>query len=189
MVGDFVRVAIPALWIAWIVYWLVAAANVKRTRWHQPLGPQSLHGIPMLLATALLVSRRWPPALTAQILPVGPALPLIGTVLVAVGLALAVWARVHLGRNWSSKVVVKEDHTLIRTGPYRTVRHPIYTGLLLALLGTALALGEWRGFLALILGLIGILFRVQAEEARMTETFPEYTAYKRSSSALVPGVF
>jgi protein-S-isoprenylcysteine O-methyltransferase Ste14 len=189
VVGDFVRVAIPAMWIAWVVYWLVAARDTKRTRWRQKLGPESLHGIPLLLCAALLVSPRWPAMLTGHILPGGAALPLVGTALVAAGLALAVWARVHLGRNWSGKVVVKVDHALIRTGPYRTIRHPIYTGLLLALFGTALAIGEWRGFLALALGLVGILFRVHAEETRMTETFPEYTAYKRESSALVPGVF
>jgi len=189
VVRDFVRVAIPVMWIAWIVYWLVAARDTKRTRWRQPLGPEALHGIPLLLCTALLVSPRWPVALTAHILPVGIALPLFGTALVAAGLALAVWARLHLGRNWSSKVVVKEDHALIRTGPYRTIRHPIYTGLLLALLRTALALGEWRGFLALICALIGILFRVRAEEARMGETFPEYADYKQKSSALVPGLY
>jgi protein-S-isoprenylcysteine O-methyltransferase Ste14 len=189
VVRDFVRVAIPALWIAWVAYWLVAAVNVKRTRWRQPLGSESLHGIPLLLCTILLVSPRWPAALTAHVLPIGAALPLIGTALVAAGLALSVWARIHLGRNWSGKVAVKEDHALVRTGPYRKIRHPIYTGLLVALLGTALAMGEWRGFLALALGLVGILFRVHAEETRMSETFPEYADYKRESSALVPGVF
>jgi protein-S-isoprenylcysteine O-methyltransferase Ste14 len=177
------------MWIAWVVYWLVAARDTKRTRWRQPLGPQSLHGIPLLLCTALLISPRWPPALTAHVLPFGPTLPLVGTALVAAGLALAVWARVHLGRNWSSKVVVKEDHALVRSGPYRRIRHPIYTGMLAALFGTALALGEWRGFLALLFALIGILFRVHAEETRMSETFPEYADYRRKSSALIPGVF
>jgi protein-S-isoprenylcysteine O-methyltransferase Ste14 len=179
----------PAMWIAWVAYWLVAARDVKRTRWRQPLGSESLHGIPLLLCTILLVSPRWPAALTARILPAGASLALFGTALVAAGLALAVWARLHLGRNWSGKVVVKEDHALVRSGPYRTIRHPIYTGLLLALLGTALAIGEWRGFLALALGLVGILFRVRAEETRMSETFPEYADYKRHSSALMPGLF
>ena len=190
MVRDFVRIAIPAMWIAWVVYWLVAARNVKRTRWRQAPGSESLHGIPLLICTVLWLAPRWlPVVLTAPLWPPGPVLPLIGTAIVAAGIGYASWARVHLGRNWSSKVVVKEDHALIRTGPYRLVRHPIYAGMLLALLGSALAVGEWRGFLALAFALIGVLFRVHAEETRMTETFPEYADYKRQSSALVPGMF
>jgi protein-S-isoprenylcysteine O-methyltransferase Ste14 len=190
VVGDFVRVAIPAMWIGWVVYWLVAARDTKRTRWRQPIGADALHGIPLVLCTVLWLSPRWQPAvLTAPIWPRGPTLSLAATAIVAIGLGYAVWARVHLGRNWSSKVVVKEDHALVRTGPYRRVRHPIYTGLLLALLGSAIAVAEWRGFLAFALALVAVLFRVQAEEARMGETFPEYVDYKRESNALVPGVF
>jgi protein-S-isoprenylcysteine O-methyltransferase Ste14 len=190
VVKDFVGVAIPGMWIAWVVYWLVAAVNVKRTRWRQPLGPESLHGIPLLICTLLWLAPRWQPAaLTVPIWSPGPVLPSIGTAIVATGIGYAIWARVHLGRNWSSKVVVKEDHALIRTGPYRMIRHPIYAGILLALLGSALAVGEWRGFLALFFALTGVLFRVNAEETRMAETFPEYAAYKRESSALVPGLY
>lgn len=190
VVRDFVRIAIPAMWIAWVVYWLVAARDVKRTRWRQAPGSEALHGIPLLICTVLWLAPRWQPAaLTAPLLPPGPFLPLIGTAIVAAGIGYASWARVHLGRNWSSKVVLKEDHVLIRTGPYRLVRHPIYAGMLLALLGSALAVGEWRGFLALVFALIGVLFRVRAEETRMTETFPEYADYKRQSSALVPGLY
>ena len=77
--------------------------------------------------------------------PPGPVLPLIGAAIVAAGIGYASWARVHLGRNWSSKVVVKEDHALIRTGPYRLVRHPIYTGMLLALLGSAMVAENYVG--------------------------------------------
>jgi protein-S-isoprenylcysteine O-methyltransferase Ste14 len=190
VVRDFIRLAIPAMWIAWVVYWLVAARDTKRTSWRQPLAAESLHGIPLLLCTILWLAPRWQPtALTAPLWPPGTVLPLIGTMIVAAGIGYASWARVHLGRNWSGKVVVKEDHALVRTGPYRMIRHPIYAGMLLALLGSALAVDEWRGFLALVFGLIGVLFRVHAEETRMAATFPEYVDYKRESSALVPGVF
>jgi protein-S-isoprenylcysteine O-methyltransferase Ste14 len=178
------------MWVGWVVYWLVAARDTKRTRWRQPIGEDALNGVPLLLCTVLWLSPRWQPAaLTAPIWQRGPSLMLIATAIVAAGLGYAVWARVHLGRNWSSKVVVKEDHALVRTGPYRRVRHPIYTGMLLALLGSAIAVAEWRGFLALACALVGVLFRVHAEETRMDETFPEYAEYKQRSSALVPGVF
>ena len=113
----------------------------------------------------------------------------MGTAVVAAGFGLAIWARLHLGRNWSSHVVVKEGHALIRTGPYRLIRHPIYTGLLLAIAGTALAIGEWRGVFGFVFALLGILVRVRAEETRMSATFPEYERYRRETYALLPGVF
>lgn len=187
---TLLRIAIPAMWIVWIGYWLIAARNVKRTRWRESPAADAVHGVPLFLCMVLLLAPRWLPAvLTARLYPPGPALPTAGTALVAAGLALAIWARVHLGRNWSGKVVVKEDHTLVCDGPYRRVRHPIYTGMLLALLGTALAIGEWRGFLALACAAIGVLFRVHAEEARMGETFPEYAQYRKQTDALIPLLF
>lgn len=190
MVGTFVRIAIPAMWIAWAAYWWAVARGTKRTRWREAPGAQALHTVPFVLCMAFLVSPRWQPAaLTARFVSPGPVLPLLGMAVVAAGFLLAIWARVHLGRNWSSHVVVKEDHALVRTGPYRAIRHPIYTGLLLAVAGTACAIGEWRGVFAFACVLFGILARVRAEEARMGETFPEYAAYKRESSALVPGLF
>ena len=106
--------------------------------------------------------------------------------MVAAGLGFAMWARVHLGRNWSGIVTVKEDHALVRTGPYRAVRHPIYTGLLLALIGTAMAIGQWRGVLAVIFMLIGFLWKIHVEEKRMCENFPEYGDYRRETAALIP---
>jgi protein-S-isoprenylcysteine O-methyltransferase Ste14 len=84
---------------------------------------------------------------------------------------------------------VKEDHALIRTGPYSRLRHPIYTGLLLAFLGTAMIVGEVRAFLAFVLLLISFAIKSQAEEARMRETFPEYEQYRRETPALIPYVF
>jgi protein-S-isoprenylcysteine O-methyltransferase Ste14 len=185
-----VRLAIPALWLAWIVYWIVAARGAKPTRWREGTAASALHGVPFALCILLLAAPQWQPAvLTEPMWPRGLLLPLVGTVLVVAGLGFAVWARVHLGANWSSLVVLKEDHALVRDGPYRLVRHPIYSGILLAVLGTALAIGEGRGVLALAAVLIGILFRVRAEEARMSATFPEYRRYREQSWALIPLVY
>ncbi|HTV45028.1 MAG TPA: isoprenylcysteine carboxylmethyltransferase family protein [Stellaceae bacterium] len=178
---------IPALWLAWAAYWIVAARSVKPTRWREPAGSLARHVIPMLLCAALLAApRAFPPALRTRFAPPGRLLPLIGALCVAAGLGLAVWARHHLGRNWSGIVTLKEGHALVRTGPYRWVRHPIYTGLLLALVGTALAIGEWRGVLAVACALLAFLWKIRVEEAHMRRAFPEYDAYRRRSAALIP---
>ena len=127
-----------------------------------------------------------PKILTRRFEPASPVLIWLGTAMVAAGLGVAVWARRHLGRNWSSNVVVKEDHTLIRTGPYSRVRHPIYTGIILAFLGVAIYVGEWRALLACVLVFVSFLVKSRAEEAQMRKIFPEYEQYRRESAALVP---
>jgi protein-S-isoprenylcysteine O-methyltransferase Ste14 len=139
----------------------------------------------------MLLAPRWLPAsLTHRFVPAGPGPAFFGTALVLAGLVFSVWARWHLGRNWSGIVTVKQGHTLIRSGPYRFVRHPIYTGLLLALAGTALAIGAAYGFIATALIFIGFVVKLEAEEARMRETFPaEYADYCRRTARLIPGVF
>jgi protein-S-isoprenylcysteine O-methyltransferase Ste14 len=110
-------------------------------------------------------------------------------VMLATGLALAVWARRHLGRNWSGIVTVKQDHELIRSGPYGLVRHPIYTGLLLAILGTAGAIGEWRGLFAFALITVGFVLKFKMEERFMSETFGEqYARYRAEVRSLIPFV-
>jgi protein-S-isoprenylcysteine O-methyltransferase Ste14 len=133
--------------------------------------------------------RLLPLALRRRVVPAGPLAPTLGVLLMAAGLGFSVWARRHLGRNWSSQVVVKQDHALIRTGPYSRLRHPIYTGILLAFLGTAVVVGEVRGFVGFLLVLIGFAIKSQAEETRMKATFPEYEQYRRQTSALIPYVF
>ncbi|HEY3911043.1 MAG TPA: isoprenylcysteine carboxylmethyltransferase family protein [Stellaceae bacterium] len=180
-------IMIPVLWVAWLAYWLIAARNVKPTRWREPIGSLALHLVPGILCIALLTAPRvFPPGLRTRFVPAGHLLPLVGTLCVAAGLGLAVWAGLHLGRNWSGIVTLKKDHALVCTGPYRTIRHPIYSGLLLALVGTALAIGEWRGVLAVLCALIAFLWRIRVEEARMRRTFAEYEAYRRRSAALIP---
>jgi protein-S-isoprenylcysteine O-methyltransferase Ste14 len=185
-----IALAVPVLWIAWLIYWAVSARDVKATRVRQPLWLELAHRAPLILAAILLAAPRvLPQALARRFLPVGGPLVLLGPILLAGGLGVAVWARRHLGRNWSASVVVKEDHALIRTGPYRHVRHPIYTGLTLAFLGTALSIGEWRGLLAVPLVLMSFVLKSRMEERRMRETFPEYAEYQRETAALVPFVY
>lgn len=191
MIPDrFLGHIIPVLWIAWGAYWLAAARRVKPIRWREPFGGQALHVVPLLLCAVLLAAPRHLPAvLTARFAPAGGLLPTLGAGLVGAGLALAVWARAHIGREWSGIVTLKEEHALVQTGPYRVVRHPIYSGLLLALAGTAAAIGEWRGVLAVLCALAGFLIKIRAEETLMGDAFPEYAEYRARTAALVPLVY
>src|SRR4030095_11162953 len=113
----------------------------------------------------------------------------IGVVIALSGLLFTVWARVHLGRNWSGTVTIKEGHELITTGPYRFVRHPIYTGLLLAFIGQAIAGGQWRGVFAVALALYAFWRKLRIEERWMREHFGSaYDAYSQRVAALIPFV-
>jgi protein-S-isoprenylcysteine O-methyltransferase Ste14 len=190
MLTTVLHYAIPTMWLAWLLCWIVAARDVKPTRWHEPATSRAYVRIAGLLAALLLIlPERLPATLNRHFIPTTVPIVWAGTILVAGGLAFAVWARLHLGRNWSATVTVKEDHTLIRTGPYRYVRHPIYTGLLLAFAGTALAIGEWRGILAFAIVLFAYMRKAQIEEERMSATFPEYEEYRHTTSALIPFVY
>jgi protein-S-isoprenylcysteine O-methyltransferase Ste14 len=184
------RVVVPVLWLAWLLYWWISARNVKPTRWRESVASQLRHRVPLLIAAFLWGVPQWlPKELRRSFVPAGAAFPIVGAVLVAVGLGFSVWARRHLGRNWSASVVVKEGHALIRTGPYRHLRHPIYTGILLAFLGTAVTIGEWRALLGLLLVVVSFATKSRQEEKRMRETFPEYEQYQRKTAALIPFVY
>jgi protein-S-isoprenylcysteine O-methyltransferase Ste14 len=95
----------------------------------------------------------------------------LGVLTMASGLAIAAWARIHLGSNWSGVVTLKEGHELIRTGPYRTIRHPIYSGILLAFLGNAIALGEVRGLIGLAVIWLSFYVKARREESFLTQEF------------------
>src|SRR5579864_9250666 len=164
--ADASRYLIPAFWVVWLVGWMLAAFGTKRTQWRESTAVAIWNRGPVVLGTAmLLLPQRLPAALTYRFIPPGPELPAIGTILVLLGLLFAAWARIHLGGNWSGTVTVKEGHTLITKGPYRFVRHPIYTGMLLALIGTALAVGAAYAYIAAARILLGFVLKLLVEEA------------------------
>jgi protein-S-isoprenylcysteine O-methyltransferase Ste14 len=113
-----------------------------------------------------------------------------GVVLCFLGISFAIWARNKLGRNWSGKIMIQKEHFLIKEGPYGFVRHPQYTGLLLALLGTALVLGQIFGFIWCLFLMIGLMAKSNQEEKILTNEFPnEYPDYKKRTKMLIPFVF
>ena len=182
------RFLFPTMWLAWIVYWLWASRHAKPSERRESLGSRLLHALPLVLAVWLLWSKRVPFALlNDKLFPWAPWEFWTAALTTAAGMLFTVWARVHLGRNWSGVVTIKQDHELIETGPYAVVRHPIYTGLLVAFIGSALALDEWRGFLAVLIAWAAFWRKLWLEERWMTERFGErYVAYSERVPALVP---
>src|SRR5580698_1095933 len=142
----------PVIWIAFLLYWQIKAINTKATKRLEPAASRILRVFIFLIAFVLLWSTRIPlPWLYLQLWPRGLLPFWLGAAVTIAGLLFAVWAREHLGRNWSRSVTIKQDHDLITTGPYAVVRHPIYTGILAGFLGMTLAVAEMRGILAFIL--------------------------------------
>jgi len=181
--------AISVLWLAWCFYWLLASLRTKRTRRRESVASRASHIVPLLLGAGLLL---WPrftsPWLRARFLPHDLVWFWVGLCCVALGLGFSVLARVWLGGNWSGTVTLKQGHELIRTGPYRFVRHPIYTGLLLAVLGSAIAENEWRGLLGFAVIVWAFVHKLGIEERFLTQQFGDgYTRYRQEVPALVPG--
>jgi protein-S-isoprenylcysteine O-methyltransferase Ste14 len=187
----FYQYFFPVVWVLFILYWRIKAANTKATQRMEPSGSQILRLFLLLIAIVLL-STTWIPLpwLYLQLWPVGLWPFWLGAAVTIAGLLFAVWARVHLGRNWSSSVTIKQDHELIATGPYAVVRHPIYTGILTGLLGTAIALSQVCGFIAFFLFLLAFWLKLRMEEEWMRSQFGEtYAAYAHRTAALVPYLF
>ena len=184
------RYLFPAMWLAWAVYWWISARHVKPTERHESVGSKLSHIGPLLLAAILFSVPHMPiSVLGEKFLPPTAWRFAAAAALTAAGLLMAAWARRYLGTNWSSTVTIKEGHELVTTGPYALVRHPIYTGLLLAFVGSAIAGGEWRGVLAVAIAFWALWRKLRIEEQWMHEQFGEaYQAYCRRVSALIPYV-
>jgi protein-S-isoprenylcysteine O-methyltransferase Ste14 len=181
---------IPALWLLWLAIWLLAAGATKETVRRGSIGSRLSYTVPLWIALWLLIARRlpWEP-LNARFVPLAEWPIVAGTALVVLGLTFATWARVYLGRNWSAAVTLKRDHELVRSGPYHWVRNPIYTGILFALAGSALARGRWAGVLAVVIAFCSFWYKARLEERVMHDAFGvEYDAYRREVNSLIPFV-
>lgn len=179
-----VETVIAVGWAAFWLYWLVAAFSIKRGRvpWSRELGIRVV-----IVAIVILLVRVG--AFRHDALNTDPWRAALGLLLFALGLGFAVWARVHIGRNWGSPMTQKLNPELVTSGPYRLVRHPIYAGILVAGFGTAIAL-SWLWLIAVVLAGIYFVYSATVEERYMAGQFPDtYPAYKRSTKMLVPFIF
>ena len=175
------------MWGIWALYWWVASANVKTAIRRESLASRTAHCRSGRDSAAAGKADIPVSATGPRIAPRSDYVFWIGAGLTAAGLLFSVWARVHLGGNWSGIVTIKERHELIASGPYRFVRHPIYAGLLLAFAGSAVALGDLRGVLAMAIASPALWRKLQIEERWLGEEFGDaYAAYRRRVAALVP---
>jgi protein-S-isoprenylcysteine O-methyltransferase Ste14 len=182
----------PALILVLAVAWTAlglrwgapgSAARSGEFKWYRPLRLVVLAGVFALLfwkATAVgLLGKRFVPDI--------PMLGLIGFIAAVCGMLVASWSRIVLGKYWSDKVIVQTEHRLIRSGPYSCMRHPLYSGVLLAILGTALVLGEWRGLLSFAVLLANYAIKAKKEERILAERFgPEFEIHRRETGFLLP---
>jgi protein-S-isoprenylcysteine O-methyltransferase Ste14 len=183
-----VNVMFGALWGGWLLFWLVSARGNKRSATRT----RSLWRFIVLAAVLVgwLGWRQFPKFFEIPLLPPGAAWGYIGLVLTAFGLGFTIWARRVLGTNWSAIPSIKEDHELIERGPYRLVRHPIYTGLLLAVFGSCLAQGRVGNFWVFGMAAVLLIVKLKAEEALLARQFPEaYPQYRRRVKALIPYLY
>jgi protein-S-isoprenylcysteine O-methyltransferase Ste14 len=178
---------IDALWVLFGLYWLLSAFKLKKTKRRESWSQRFLYMLPLLAAFCLFQPEAHYGWLGARFVPASDAAGWTGVVLTAVGVAMAIWARWHLGANWSGVVTLKEGHELIRSGPYRSIRHPIYTGILLALLGTAVAVGEVRGLLAVAIAWLSFYTKARREESFLTQEFGDrFAEHRRHTGMFLP---
>jgi protein-S-isoprenylcysteine O-methyltransferase Ste14 len=179
-----VELVVAIGWAAFWLYWLVAAFSMKRGRiaWSREL---RIRPVIIVVAIVLIRLRAFRHLGTNS----DPWRAGAGLVLFAVGLGFAIWARVHIGRNWGTPMSRKDEPELVTSGPYRLVRHPIYSGILVAGIGTAVAL-SWAWLIAVALAGTYFVYAAVVEERNLTDEFPgNYPAYKQATKMLVPFIF
>ncbi len=175
-------------WYVFCVYWAITALGVKRTKATEKSVDRAATIVVMLAGFVLLfdetVRLGW---LDSRFAPPDDGIAWAGIASTYLGVSLAVWARYCIGEYWSGRVTLKEGHRLIQSGPYRFVRHPIYTGLFTAVIGRALIIGEWRDLLGVFLVLVTHARKAQREEKLLISEFgDEYQEYRKVTGFLFP---
>ncbi len=188
MMEFLLKYGVPGLWGLFYAIWGLAALNGKEAQRSE----SPFSRLAILLVTIFGFGLTLTPwfrigPLAWRFTPDTDAWALAGVCIEALGIGYALLARAYLGRNWSGTVTIKKDHQLISSGPYALSRHPIYTGMLLGLLGSAIAYGELRGLVGLALVLLAYLAKMSIEEKFLSQQFgAEYARYRSRVRALIP---
>jgi protein-S-isoprenylcysteine O-methyltransferase Ste14 len=185
---DSTSLFIECCWVAWVAYWVIMAFTTKRTVERRGFfGYRLVAGI--LIVGLVAAGRLAHVSSQSQLWQTTLALGVVSDCIVLAGAAFSVWARITLGRNWSAEVTFKQDHELIESGPYALARHPIYTGLIVMALGTAINYGRVAGFGLFVSLCGGLWWKARQEERIMSRHFPDaYAEYKTRVRAIIPFV-
>jgi protein-S-isoprenylcysteine O-methyltransferase Ste14 len=175
------------LWLAWAAYWIISAWTAQKTKLSEGMFIRLQHLVP--LAVGFLLIFYFKGLIYGRFYKIS-ALEYIGVAVTLVGLLFAVWARVHLGRYWSGIITLKEGHKLIRSGPYKFVRHPIYTGFLSAVFGSALTASTGDAYIGFAIMLVSYIVKIHREEKVLSTEFgDEYLRFKQEVPALFPFIY
>lgn len=188
--GPIMKQAIDTLWLLLAVYWIIAARRMKTVRRRENPWATLLR-IGIMVAVLEFMLSDWGAIgwFGRRFVPASAGVATLGLALTAAGVGLAIWARHSLAGNWSGAVTLKQGHELIRNGPYSRIRHPIYSGIQLAMLGTALAVGQWRGLIALALVAAAQGFKAGKEERWLTVEFgTAFAEHRRRTGMFLPRV-
>ena len=176
------------LWLIFALYWFIASRTTAKTKARESFLASLPRNALLTLAGALLAARRLSLGMLGwRFVPPLPWIWGAGVLLTLAGIALAFWARYHLGKYWSGQITLKEDHTLVCTGPYKYLRHPIYSGILLAIVGTALTVGLYRALLGVVLAALAFWWKARQEDAWLSAAFGEqFEQQRRRTGRLLP---
>jgi protein-S-isoprenylcysteine O-methyltransferase Ste14 len=182
------RYLIEGPWIVFAVYWAIGALKTRQTAKKESFAARyAIMFIEIIGFVLIFDDDAGIGVLGRRVFHHIPAIAISGVVLLWAGIALALWARWHLGQYWSGRITIKEDHKLIRTGPYARLRHPIYSGLDLAAIGSALAIDRWRCIAGVSVIILGFWIKARREEAILTAQFgSDFQEHRRHTGFLFP---
>ena len=176
-----------AAWVLFSLYWDFVGKKSAATKCAETRHSRAFH---VWLTNAAFLLAAAPLRVLGRFAPVSHAFMITGLSLEWAGLLFAIWARRHLGSNWSGEISIKVAHQLIESGPYRVLRHPIYTGLLAMYLGTALVMGEWLALIGVAIAIVAYVRKIRLEEKSLGTAFgSSYEQYRKQRWAVVPGLF
>jgi protein-S-isoprenylcysteine O-methyltransferase Ste14 len=185
---EVFRLLVTVPWVVLLVYWIVSALRTRDTVQTESVASRfailfiEVAGFVLLFRHAAGIG-----VLGKQFMHRTLVSVIVGSVLTWMGIGLAIWARYHLAEYWSARITIKEGHQLIRTGPYARLRHPIYSGIVLAAIGSALVIDQWRCVLGVCLVLIGFCIKARKEEAMLTQQFGEvFRDHQKHAGFLIP---
>jgi protein-S-isoprenylcysteine O-methyltransferase Ste14 len=174
------------LWSSLLVVWMVLWFGMKKAKKLESPGEMAQHALPVILGFWLLFGSRWK-GLSVRLLPEIPAVWVTGLLLTAAGVAISMWARLTLGANWSGVVTLKRGHELVHKGLYRWIRHPIYSGILVAMMGTAMIKGHLRGWIGFGIVWAAFYFKARREERLLRQEFgPGFEEHARRTGMFLP---